>query len=261
MKATVLLLWTVAIVMAAAIVVAAEDVSRGMWTAEVREGRGELYVNLVRAEGMVFGFELPVGVVGAADLSAESADVTFELRRPAGTVAFEGRFSKGMGAGHFRFTPSAQFVADMQTLGFGGFTEKELLIFAMNDFAASTVRELRTRGYDLSQREVKRAAIFRVTPAVIDEYRRLGFANLAWDDVLKLRMGNVTAAYVNAIRERGYRDATAREIGQMGMFGVTPAYIDSLRAAGYTNLTARQLIKLKQQNVTPEFIRQMNAVR
>src|SRR5262252_2231059 len=89
----------------------------GTWTAELREGKAFLQVrapaprdwNGDRWNGdWSMGQTLPVedltGLPANGDQFTASA-VKFEMRREAGTLAFDGSFRDGRGAGLFSFTP------------------------------------------------------------------------------------------------------------------------------------------------------------
>src|SRR5205823_885829 len=47
-----------------------------------------------------------------------ASNVKFDLHREAGTLAFDGAFRDGRGAGLFTFNPRAEYVAEMKALGY-----------------------------------------------------------------------------------------------------------------------------------------------
>lgn len=241
----------------------ASEARTGVWTADLKDDRVQM--TLFRGKdsenrpGMGFGFnnimgfDEPLGVyfgLSKADLLSAAANVQFELRRPAGVIAFEGRVANGTGAGHYHFTASDSFVRDMESLGYKDFNEDQLLIFAAHDFSPQTIRDLRAMGYQPSQREVEEIAIFRITPDLLREFARTGYANLTLREAVNFRVGRVDAAYINDIRALGYTNLGARQIADMAIIGVTPAYIRDLRSAGLADLTPRQLTDLRVGNVT-----------
>jgi hypothetical protein len=185
-----------------------------------------------------------------ADLLSSAANVQFELRRPAGVIAFEGRVANGTGAGHYRFTPSDAFVRDMEGLGYRGFSDDMLLVFAAHDFSPQTLRDLRAMGYQPTQHEVEEIAIFRVTPEFLREVGRLGYPNLTLREAVNFRVGRVDAAYINEIRALGFASLSARQLADMAILGVSPKYIRDMRSAGLSDLSARQLTDLRVGNVT-----------
>lgn len=56
------------------------------------------------------------GLSDAAIDAETRTDVRFELRREAGTIAFEGSFRRGRGAGQFTFTPDRAFIATLRKM-------------------------------------------------------------------------------------------------------------------------------------------------
>jgi len=136
------------------------DSRAGVWTAELQDD-GTLQMTIFQGDstergthgmGMnnLMGFDEPLGNfagLSRSDVTSAAANTQFELRRAAGTIAFDGRFANGTGAGHYRFTPSEPFVRDMEALGYSGFSDAQLLMFAAHDFSPQTIRDLRSLGY------------------------------------------------------------------------------------------------------------------
>ena len=243
---------------------AATDARSGAWTAELQDGslqmtlfRGNSFRDGMRSMNNVMGFEEPIAAfagLAAADVTANAANVQFELRRPAGVIAFNGRFSESTGAGHFRFTPDDAFIREMDTLGFRGFNDDQLLVFAAHNFSPQTIRDLRAMGYQPTQREVEEIAIFRITADLFHEYARLGYPNLSIREAVDLRVGRVDAAYITSMRELGYKDLSARKLADMAIIGVTPSYVRDLQAAGLSNLPPRDITDLRIGHITAERI-------
>jgi len=235
----------------------------------------------------MMGFQIaPAKLTG---FSSADGDTKFTLRAPAGTIDFKGHFSDGEAAGHFRFTPSQEFLRDMASLGFTEFRKDSLLLYATQDLSPATIRELRAMGYSPSQRELDDIAVFRITPEVVRDFGRLGYPNLSFRELVNMRVGNVDAAYINALRDLGYSNVSAHEISESAILGVTPDYIREMQSVGLRPLSLRELRDLKVGNitvkkieaykrigydklsphqlsemgimgVTPEFIEQMNAI-
>src|ERR1041384_7905501 len=102
----------------------------GTWTAELRSGKVFLQVHTAPPRDWNRGAErsdwslgqsFPVdelsGLPGSDDQLTAST-VRFELRREAGTLAFDGAFRDGRGAGLFTFAPRTQYADEMKRLGF-----------------------------------------------------------------------------------------------------------------------------------------------
>src|SRR5687767_519026 len=100
----------------AALVFAVQATQTGTWTATSNREVGKVILS-IHAEpnsqwGRSYAFNELQGL-GGADGPAQ-----FSLAREAGTVAFEGSFREGKGAGHFTFTPAPDFAEQMARLGY-----------------------------------------------------------------------------------------------------------------------------------------------
>jgi hypothetical protein len=241
---------------------AAEDVRTGVWTADIKDARiVEMSVFPGRStekhfNGNIIGFRIPLAKLSG--LTGADGESKFTLRAAAGTIDFDGHFSDAQGAGHFRFTPSAEFVRDMGQLGYTDFREDSLLIYAVHDLTPSMIRELRSMGYQPSRHELDEVAIFNITPEAIRELARLGYPSLTLRELVNMRVGNVDAEYIRALRELGYDHLSAHEISEMAILGVTPKYIRDLQAIGMKDLSPRELRDMRAMGVTPEYIKEMN---
>lgn len=140
----------------------------GVWMAELNDDTLQMTLMSSRhgAQQQVMGFEetLPAFAgLSRADLLATAADVQFTLRRPAGTISFEGRVAGGAGAGRYHFAPDANFTRAMDALGYRGLTDEQMLMFAVYAFDLQVLRDLRSMGYQPTQQEMAEIAVLRIT--------------------------------------------------------------------------------------------------
>lgn len=239
----------------------AADSRSGMWSAQLD---GDLlHVNLTQPSPRGgfgqnnIGTPIPLASLTGltrADVNAAAANVWFSLTAPAGTIAFEGRFSNGLGAGNFRFTPSDAFVRDMESLGYdGGFSDEKMLVYTLFGFRPQTIRDLRALGYAIEKRQIDELAIFRVDANFVKEIEALGFARPTLRELVNLRVGRVDAAFIKAMRAN-FGELTLHQIGELGIMRVTPEYVRELNDAGFKSLTPRQAVDLKIGRITAEKI-------
>src|ERR1700737_2323151 len=165
MKIFLLILAAVAVCFGAFAATEVREARDGVWTAEL-DGNS-LHLSLfmgrdrspegLRYGGSQFGFGVPLAELGgltATQAAANASDVQFTLTRAAGTIALDGRFSSGNGAGHYRFTPNPAFVREMESLGYkDAFDDTKLLLFTAEAFTPNMVRDLRAIGYDPTAHE------------------------------------------------------------------------------------------------------------
>lgn len=268
------------------------DVRNGVWAANLQDDKLEITLfHGTEERRSIQGFDEPVASLAGlsmADLTGSGANVNFELRRPAGTIAFEGRVGSGTGAGHYRFTPSGDFNREMQALGYSPFKDEILLVFTTTSFTPQTIRDLRAMGYQPTQREVEEIAIFKITPDFFRDMARAGYPGLTLRDAVNFRVGRVDAAYISQMRELGFTNIPAHQLADAAILGVAPQYVREMRGAGlgdldmrqlkdlrvgrvtaarieeyrklgYENLTAHELSEMGIFNVTPDYIRKLAA--
>jgi hypothetical protein len=235
----------------------ASDLRTGLWSAQL-DGDA-LHINLVRPSKQNDGYgQNNIGTtirlasltgLAAADIQASAANVQFALQAPAGTIAFDGRFSNGLGAGNYRFTPSDGFLREMESMGYSGFKDEELLMFTMESFRPQTIRDLRALGYTIDKSKIDEIAIFKIDANAVREYAALGYPNLALHDLVQFRVARIDAAFVKGTREV-FGNVSAHDLTQLGILKVTPDYVRELRGAGLESLTPNQATQLKIANIT-----------
>src|ERR1700736_659013 len=81
-----------------------------------------------------------------AQMESGAANVRFEIARDAGTLACEGYFRGGKGAGAFTFTPSASFVSEMRSLGYDGLSAENVFSMAVHDVSIAYIRDMGALG-------------------------------------------------------------------------------------------------------------------
>src|SRR5687768_4947359 len=99
---------------------------RGSWTAGPSEkDQNKLHFNMQRRNsnmGQTMLVSAFTGLNGAQINAAVQTPVQFELRREAGTLAFDGVCKEGLGAGQFVFRPNASYASTIRALGIKGTT-------------------------------------------------------------------------------------------------------------------------------------------
>lgn len=276
---------------------AATVTTRGSWTASLAEkSSNELYIRTMHHRSNN-GQTLPLSEIGNLSLSqirsSAQTPVNFELRREAGTIAFEGVFKDGDGAGHFTFTPSSTYEASLRSMGLDTgelHSEREdddpLFQLAMCDVSTAYIRDMRAAGYRVSLDKYIAMRIFRVTPKLVDEFRQAGFDRLSADKLIAAQIHKATPAYIREMRAAGftkldmdgfvasrihkitpefarqmkaagYGDLDHDDLMSFRIHKVTPEFISELRALGYTNIDADDLVAMRIHKVTPEFIREV----
>ena len=193
----------------------------GAWTASTYDTKpGFIQFNVSRKNsswGRTTDVASFTGLSASQISSAASAPVSFELRRDAGVVRFEGTFRNGDGAGQFDFAANRAYVDTLRSLGVDLKSEEDdedaaLFRLAMHDVSAAFIREMQSLGYR----------------GPIDTYGRF-------------RIHGVTADYVRDMASLGFKNLDANDLVRSRIHGATPQYIRDMRAAGFTGLSMDDL--------------------
>lgn len=203
----------------AALPVRALAAEAGTWSGQLHPEARRLYVSLQLHETSQWGQTVDYGELQG--FTGQDGEARFSLPREAGTLAFEGTFKGGLGAGHFQFTPAAGYAEQMARLGYPEAGGEKALHMALADVGPRRVRAL----------------------------QEVGFKNLPWDDLEAFCVHGVTPAYVKEMRALGLGELDADDLTTMRIHGVTPAFVREMRAAGYTRATKDDLVKLRIHGV------------
>jgi hypothetical protein len=257
----------------------AQDASRGTWTArwqadkpdrdddgdytgkQARSGEYRLQLNMNVGRHNNFGNSYRIEDFKGINLGAVTgakAPVQFQLTHDAGTIAFDGFFDRGIGAGQFTFTPDAAYNSKMQNLGFDCGGEKQFEMAAL-DVSLAYAREFKELGFTPACKDVIEGRIFNVNRAQVEELRGLGYTNLPLKKLVELRIFKVDGVYIKQMRAQGM-DLSLDKLVESQIFKVTPEFKKQFEDLGYKNLTQEELVAFKIHGVTPEYIRQMRAL-
>ena len=247
---------------------------KGTWTAELRNARVFLQVRTRLARdwngdrwngdwnmGQTFPIDELAGLP-ANDDQFTVGSIKFDLRREAGTLAMEGAFRDGRGAGLFTFTPRAEYTAEMKSLGF----PDDLPLWrrfqlALHDVGPKYIRALKAEGYDkLPLDQIQRAKTHGVTIDYIRDLKAQGFRSVTLENLVRTRDHGVTGDYIKALKAEGYTGATLEDFVRTRDHGVTQAYIQGMKKAGFGSATVDDLVRAKDHGVSPEFIQEIRGL-
>ena len=136
----------------------------GAWTATTDEhGPQRLSFSMQTGrhdhQGSQFDLSDFTGLTSEQVNSATRVTVQFELRREAGTIAYEGTFRNGRGAGEFTFTSSPDFPGKLRSVGVKfeperGDEDRELFNLTVFDVTTDFIRSMQAIGYMTGEMEV-----------------------------------------------------------------------------------------------------------
>ena len=250
----------------------------GSWTASVsdRDDRLEFSMQFRRHQnsGNRFRIQDFSGLSPAQARATSSTNVTFELRREAGTIRYEGLFKGGDGAGTFTFDANEDFPATLARLGVswqgaergsdkweGGDAdaEQQLLVLTIFDVSSSFIRSMQDIGYKVPLEKYISFRLFSVDPAYVRDLAAVGFDHLTADKLVETRIHGATPDYIRQMRRAG-EDLTLDKYIESRIFQVTPEFAAEMGRAGYPNLDRDMLVQFKIQGVTTDFIAELKAL-
>jgi hypothetical protein len=239
----------------------------GSWTASAGSDpltRGRMHMNISQGYNHHFGNTMNIadftGLTEAQVNNGAAVPVQFQLARDAGTVAFEGSFKNGDGAGQWTFAPSRSYVASIRALGvdFDGdkTDDDDLLSYTLLDVSTSYIKSMMAIGYRESMDKYTSMRIFKVTPEYVNEMRDLGYDHISADDLVATRIHKVTPDYIRQMRAAGWK-LSLDELVATRIHKATPEFAEEMRKLGYANLSYDDLISFRIHKVTPEFIKEL----
>jgi hypothetical protein len=251
---------------------------KGSWTASTDEDKdGRVHLNMSRRGrgwnmGNTFNLSALSGLSQSQIDSATQIPVTFDMKREAGHVVFEGFFRNGDGAGHFTFTPNRNYLTTLRSMGLeprlrsrkdrdetdGGREEDELFSLALHDVSTDFIRTMRAEGFNVSLDKYTSMRIFNVTPEYIKEMRSLGYKDISADKLVETRIHKVTPDYIRKMRAVGW-DLPLSKLVASRIHGATPEFAAEMARLGY-KLDHDDLIAFRIHRVTPEFIEEMRKI-
>jgi hypothetical protein len=176
--------------------------------------------------------------------------VSFTMDRDAGTFAFEGTLTLGLGRGEFRFVPNPTYAAKLSVLGYETIGEGELLGMALRDVSLAFASEVKFSGLkEVTVSDLMRLKDHGVGLDFIRALATIGATNLTADDVVRFRDHGIDGEFVRALRSPGAPALSADDIIKLHDHGVKPEYVARIQSAGYPDLTVDQIIKLHDHGV------------
>jgi hypothetical protein len=226
---------------------------QGNWTLSPSREAGQVQFGLyIRNEdtNMQSSSDWPVSAFQGLDLaSRDRHDVKFAVVRDAGRFDCDGYLNQGQGAGFFRFTPEAKFVASMRALGFDGIDENKQFAMAVHDVTVEYARQM--KAHDLTNLDTDKLLAFRIFNITQQFIRDLRAERLAANDADKLiafRVHGVTAAMVREVRKAGLEPSEDQLIA-MRVHNVTPEFVAQMKARGLTDLSIDKLVALRVHGI------------
>ena len=234
-----------------------QETSEGSWEAEFRAARVHLNVRIDETRGFSnYGRTIPLSDVSA--LRREGRNVSFELRRAAGTFRFDGVGDERNAAGRYVFHPDAAYRRALDGLGMSGISQRRMLTMAIHNVTLDDVRYLKrsVRG-ELDVAGLVRMLDHGADPEFVRGIYAAGFKDLTAEELVRTRDHGVDPEYIEAMRKAGIR-LTLDEYVRARDHGVSAQYVRGMRDLGFEN-DFNQLVRARDHGVDPDFVRELSA--
>jgi beta-lactamase regulating signal transducer with metallopeptidase domain len=234
----------------------------GTWEARLLEDSKGVYLRLSERRHSNYGFDLKFEEFEGLNAStfSGSGSAKFSLRREAGTIAFEGSFRSGVGAGTFDFTPNQAFPAEMTRRGFAAPTATEQYLLARGNVGVAFLDELNAQKYEKpSLDDLVRAADHGVHLDYLKGMGAGGYRLGQLSSLIRTRDHGVTPEYARTMADEGFKNLTADELVRARDHGVDPRYVKVMRAFGYVDVPLNDVIRARDHGVDEDYMRGMMA--
>jgi hypothetical protein len=244
----------------------------GAWTASREDKRPDrVYFNLTSGlwnnNGMTMSLSAFTNLTAAQIDAQTMTPVTFEMRREAGTIALEGTFRRGKGAGQYTFTPDRSYIDKLRAVGVAfdlegrhhrreRTEEEDLFTLALHDVSTAYIKSMQNIGYRTTLDKYLEMRIFNITPEYVREMESLGFKDISTQDLIDTKIHNVTPQFVRDMRAAGW-DLSLEELKESAIFRATPEFAAEMKKLGYGNLKHDDLVAFRIHHVTAEFINEL----
>ena len=190
-----------------------------------------------------------------AMLSRGRPDLTFNLKRDAGTFEFEGVFRAGIGAGTYTFVPSNTYPGELARRGYSRPTLEQQYSLALGDVGLAFLDELNRQRYakediDTLVRAANHGVQYEYLRGMGDAGYRLG----QLEPLIRMRDHGVDPEFIKGLADHGLSRLSADELVRARDHGVDPTYVRGLRDLGH-RLELDQLIRARDHGVDPDYIR------
>ena len=239
---------------------AAQDATStsGAWVLQPSDRSGRVYLEL-RQRHSSNGHDVPLSSLQGLSASA-AGQVTFTLKRDAGTFTFEGTVRNGAGAGAYTFVPSAAFADELQKRGIGRPTAAQQHEMAKSDVSLALLDDLNAQGYQKpTVDDLVRAGQHGVGADYVRGMGQLGYHVGTVEALIKMRDHGVDPEYVQGMMAQGLPKLSADDLVRTRDHGVDPSFAQAMKQAGYSSLGVDALVNARDHGVDPDYIKAMSA--
>ncbi len=192
-------------------------------------------------------------------------DGNFEIRRPAGVLAFQGKMQGGKGRGDHTFTADEAFRQFLVDQGFEDVDEVILLKAFIANLDRSFLQFLKERKMDLVKAGLKALVESKINKHILLQqekvFRDMGYSNLSLADHMLIHEQALSKTFVLQMEQLGFSQIPVTTLALFRKRGIDLAYVKSIQNTGLTNLQVDDFPRLKAAGVEDGFIRKVMQVQ
>lgn len=162
--------------------------------------------------------------LSASQARSAKGDIEFRLVKESGTFVFSGDADGGKALGNYTFQPNKAFAEKLNSYGFTGTTDKDLVTMALADVKSDLLKEL--SGLKLSTEDAIEIAILGIKPEFVREARKNG---LDGQEIKEYGVLGIRNEYITEMKQYGYK---LDEIKELGVLGIKPEYVNEMKKYG-----------------------------
>jgi hypothetical protein len=183
--------------------------------------------------------------VSAEMLQHEGATLAARVSAEPGELTCDGHVHDGVLSGRYQFTPSEDFVKQMESMNFDNISPKKQLGFLLLGTTTAWVRDMKGLGLtELSSNKLMGLSALHVTPDYVRAMSAAGYPELRAGKLTEMKAVGVTPEKVREAQSLGFTP-TEQELVQMSIFHIDRPFVERMRARGLHDLTLEKLIKIR----------------
>ncbi len=191
-----------------------------------------------------------------------NSEESFELKKPVGTIRFQGAFPNKKGQGDFTFVKNKDFEAFLNKEGINTNGDDHYYYFKLflGSVSKDYVLGVKREGYQPTLKQLGKLAIHDVGLDYIKSIGDTNYKGLELDMLIKFAIHDISVEYINDLERVGYGDLDANMIKKFAVHDIDVAYIKGLSDIGYANMDPNMLKSFAVHNISLDYINNLAEV-
>jgi hypothetical protein len=187
---------------------------------------------------------------------------SFELKRAAGTINFQGSFPNDRETGNFTYIRNSDFETFLNNEGINGGIDDSTSFFKLflGNVSKEYVLGVKNHGYYPTIRQLGKLGIHNVDLEYINSIADTNYKGLELDMLIKFAIHDISIDYIKDLEKAGYGDIDANMVKKFAIHDVSVDYINGLTQVGYSNLDPNMIKNFAVHDITIDYIKGLSEV-